>query len=174
MYHNRSHRRFQCSGNVILESKDGYRFEGVVVDAGEGGFRVCAGYPVEVSTTVGFSLVMPQTNKSIQGSGIVRHRRVAQAKGIMLCTFGIEFTLGDSKVAQKLIAILTRRRSVKSFIPSAVIRELSFVFKMLPLVVLIVWGIFSSLSILDNTMRHEKEKDDLLFDALVTGLYQMH
>ena len=142
MLEKRTYKRFDVKGRVGLKTNDGmdYILGAYLDDVGLGGLRMYSQDKIQPDNDVRLRLSTPLLDRPLLAKGKIRNVNSIKRKGTDFFSMGVEFTKINK---QKIKHLINKSQGWRRrwFLTRQQRRELLFLLKLLPLILLMVWPI---------------------------------
>jgi len=175
MIEQRDYKRLDLGGSVRLRtSMERPRvFRAYLDDISFGGFQVYAKERINLGDDIDFEIMTRLANYPLRGKGKVRHVSSIKKGKASFFSMGAEFTDINKK---KIITLIDKILWYKS-IPVSYRRhkrEIYFVLKLLPFVILITWSVLKITDTMSVSINKEREYEKKFNEATIYYLYNRH
>jgi len=175
MIEQRDYKRLDLDGRVRLRTsiQRPRVFRAYLDDISFGGFQVYAKDRINLGDDIEFEIMTRLANYPLRGKGKVRHISSIKKGKASFFSMGAEFaninknkiiTLIDKILWYKNISVSYRRHK----------REIYFVLKLLPFIILITWSVLKITDTMSVSINKEREYAERLDRAAIYYLYNRH
>ena len=171
----REYRRFDVDAKLDLKTDNGMRriLHAYLDDIGLGGFRLYSEDKIAINKDVQFAVMTPLLNRPLLGRGRIRHINAVKLYGTRFFSMGVKFTRINRKKIKHLIKTALGWH-IRPFLSQQHRRELSFMLRLLPVIIIIIWPILKASDNFYYSNTEEQQYRERLRNAEIYYLYHSH